>query len=260
MASRALVTQLRAFSSATVEAVLVRPYLSLLGERVHDRFAIVGNARTGSNYLLDGLKSSPSIRMYHEIFADHNREIGKDFDKVFSTLFRKEKRGTRLVGFKLFYNHLTEPEWDKFAANKSFKIIHLTRANRLRTVISTDIAFKTGQWTRSKRSGNMPPDARRVRLDTATLIERIERIQAGELLTRERFRTRPLLEVVYETLVSQPTETFTRIGDFLGVHDIDPGQIGIRRQNPESLQQLVSNYEEVRNLLLGTEYAHYLDE
>lgn len=260
MASRALVMQIRDLSQATIETVLLRPYLTLLGERVEERFVIIGNARTGSNYLLDGLKSSPSIRVYHEIFADHNREIGKDFDKVFSTLFRKEKKGTRLVGFKLFYNHLTEQEWEKFVADRSFKIIHLTRANRLRTLISTDIAFKTGQWTRSRRSGEVPADARRVRLDPATLIERIERIRAGELLTRERFRDGPLLEVVYETMVSHPMESFQQIGDFLGVHDIDPGQIGIRRQNPEGLEQLVVNYDEVRRLLMGTEYARYLDE
>src|SRR5512144_2789036 len=114
MASNPLVTQVRELSTATIEAVLLRPYLSLVGERPQERFTSIGNARTGSNYLLDGLKSSPSIRMYHELFADHNREIGKDFDKVFSTLFRKEKKGTRMVGFKLFYNHLTEAEWDKF--------------------------------------------------------------------------------------------------------------------------------------------------
>ena len=259
MATNPIVTQVRELSTATIEAVLLRPYLSLVGERPRERFAIIGNARTGSNYLLDGLKSSPSIRMYHELFADHNREIGKDFDKVFSTLFRKEKKGTRMVGFKLFYNHLTEAEWDKFAADKSFKIIHLTRANRLRTIVSTDIAFKTGQWTRSKHSGNMPADARRVRLDPTTLNGRIERIEAGERLTRERFKDRPFLELAYETMVGEPVETFQRVGDFLGVHDIDPGQIGIRRQNPESLARLIVNYEEVRRMWMGTRYAHYLD-
>lgn len=260
MAGRGVVAQLRDLSNATIETVLVRPYLGLLGEHVQERFAIVGNARTGSNYLLDGLKSSRSVRMYHEIFADHNREIGKDFDKVFATLFRKEKKGTRLVGFKLFYNHLTEPEWDKFVAERSFKIIHLTRANRLRTVISTEIAFRTGQWTQSRKSESMPADARRVSLDPATLIQRIERIRVGELRTRQRFMDRPLLEVVYETMVSQPAVTFKQIGDFLGVHEIDPGQIGIRRQNPESLAQLLVNYDEVRQALMGTEYARYLED
>jgi LPS sulfotransferase NodH len=238
MATREFVVQLRDRFNATVEAAVVRPYLTLLGETVQERFVIIGNARTGSNYLLDGLKSSPSIRMYHEIFADHNREIGKDYEKILSTLFRKERKGVRLVGFKLFYNHLTEPEWDRFVSDRSFKIIHLTRANRLRTLISTDIAFKTGQWTQSRRSGSMPPDARRVRLDPAALIARIERIRKGELLIRERFKDRPLLEVIYETMVSQPLDTFQRVGDFLGVKDIDPGQIGIRRQNPESLDYL----------------------
>ena len=96
------------------------------------------------NYLLDGLKSSPSIRMYHEIFADHNRPVGQDFDRVFSTVFQPESKTTKMVGFKVFYNHLTEDEWQKFLTCKDLKIIHLIRRNRLRTVISLEIAFKTG--------------------------------------------------------------------------------------------------------------------
>src|SRR5512139_1184559 len=131
MPTRDLISQLRYMSGASLEAVLLRPYRSIFGEEVRERFAIVGNARTGSNYLLDGLKSSKSVKMYHEIFAAHNREIGKDFDKVFSTLFRRESKGTRLVGFKLFYNHLTDEEWERFLSHRGFKVIHLTRENRV---------------------------------------------------------------------------------------------------------------------------------
>ena len=114
----------------------------MFGHPIDQRFAIVGNARTGSNFLLDGLKSSPSIRMYHEIFADHNRRVGENFDRVFSTVFQPESKSTKIVGFKVFYNHLTEDEWQKFLACRDLKIIHLLRRNRLRTVISLEIAFK----------------------------------------------------------------------------------------------------------------------
>ena len=75
-------------------------YFKMFGHPIDQRFAIVGNARTGSNFLLDGLKSSSSIRMYHEIFADHNREVGKNFDRVFSTVFQPESKSTKIVGFK----------------------------------------------------------------------------------------------------------------------------------------------------------------
>src|SRR5215218_10885959 len=149
MSVRATIIELRDRVNSVYTHTLQRAYFRLFGHQVDQRFAIVGNARTGSNYLLDGLKTSPSIRMYHEIFADHNRQVGKDFDRVFSTVFQPESKATKMVGFKVFYNHLTAEEWQKFLTCKDLKIIHLIRRNRLRTVISLEIAFKTGQWTQS---------------------------------------------------------------------------------------------------------------
>jgi LPS sulfotransferase NodH len=260
MAAKEILTSLRTASSSSIDSLLLRPYLNLFGGTVHERFIVLGNARTGSNYLLDGLASSKAIRTYHEIFASHNREIGQDFDKIFSTLFRKERRGVRLVGFKLFYNHLTLEEWDRLVAHKDFRIIHLTRRNRLRTLISLDIAFKTGQWTRSALKRSAKPDDRMISMDPAQLISRIERIRDDEELARKMFMDHQMLEVVYEDMTTRPLETFDRIGAFLGVDDIDPSRIHIRRQNPERLERLITNYEEVRQVLKGTQFEEYLDE
>jgi len=256
---REIISQLRSTLSSAYDRTFLRPYLSFFGHQAYQRFAVIGHARTGSNYLLSGLKSSKHVRVYHEIFADHNREIGKDFDQIFSVLFQKESRNTRFVGFKLFYNHLTEDEWEKFLSHKDFKIIHLIRENRLRTIVSLDIAFKTGQWTKSTRAKHRRPAEKMVWLDTSNLIDRLERIQDYETLTRERFRDRQTLEVVYEQLAKNPRQTFRRVGEYLGVNDIDPGKIRLTRQNPESLERLIVNYVEVRQLLKNTRFAQYVD-
>src|SRR5512139_3647598 len=130
MNGKELVFQLSDKAEAIYARTLQQTYFRLFGHRVDQRFAIVGNARTGSNYLLDGLKTSPAIRMYHEIFASHNREVGKDFEKILSTLYQYESKSTRLVGFKVFYNHLTDEEWEKLVRRRDLKVIHLTRRNR----------------------------------------------------------------------------------------------------------------------------------
>lgn len=233
-----------------------RTYFRVFGHQVDQRFAIIGNARTGSNYLLDGLKTSPSVRMYHEIFASHNREVGKDFDKIFSTVFQNESKSTKSVGFKIFYNHLTEDEWKKLQAWQDLRIIHITRKNRLRTVTSLEIAFKTGRWTQSRNSGGTRE--KRVRLEPAKVIRRLERIEAGEAATRARFRDRPVLEVVYEELVQWPYQVFAAVGAYLGVEGIDPRKIRLKRQNPESLKQLIINYDEIETVLKNTRFAEYL--
>ena len=256
MNTRETISRLRGKANSIYTHTLQRAYLNLLGHQVDRRFAIVGHARTGSNYLLDGLKSSSAIRMYHEIFASHNRTPGKDYEKVLSTVFQPESRSTKLVGFKLFYNHLTDEEWDKLVAWKDLKVIHLTRRNRLRTVISLEIAFKTGQWTNSGGSGKL--QERRIWLDPSKLLKRLEQIEQGEIATRQRFSDRPILEVVYEDMVRLPQEVFGRVGAYLGVDGLNPSQIRIKRQNPESLAQLIINHEEIETVLKNTPFEDFL--
>lgn len=257
MNTREMVLQLREKARSVYDHTIQRTYFMAFGHQAEGRFAIVGNARTGSNYLLDGLKTSPTIRMYHEIFAAHNREVGEDFEKVLATIFQKESKTTRLVGFKVFYNHLTDPEWEKLAGLRDLKVIHLTRRNRLRTVISLEIAFKTGRWTRSGNSG--ASKEKRVTLEPLKLIQQIEQIEAGEAATRLRFCDRAILEVVYEELVQSPQEVFSQVGAYLGVAGIDPGKIRLKRQNPESLADLIANYNEVEAVLRTTRFADYLE-
>ena len=253
---REMILKLRDNSKSVYTGTVQRSYFRLFGHQVDQRFAIVGNARTGSNFLLDGLKTSPAIRMYHEIFASHNREIGKDFDRILSTIYQHESRSTRVVGFKVFYNHLTAEEWNKLAAQEDLKVIHLTRKNRLRTVISLEIAFKTGQWTKARKSGG--PKEKRVTLDPLKLWKRLEEIEEGETTTRARFCDRQMLEIVYEELVRSPHQAFEAISAYLGVEGVDPGKIRLKRQNPERLAHLIVNYDEVRSALENTRFAEYL--
>jgi len=243
----------------TCKALLRPIYLSVLGHRNYRRFAIVGHARTGSNYLLNGLRSLKSVRMEGEIFAGHNREIGKHFDPILSTFFRKERRRIKASGFKLFYYHLMPDEWDKFLAHPEFAVIHLTRKNRLRTIVSLDIAKATNQWASSQASV-AEPARKTVSLDASTLIERLEHIENQENLARERFKHSPMLELTYEELVGNPDEAFRRVSRFLDIDDIDVGKIELSRQNPEGLRDLIANYAEVHALLANTRFAGYLNE
>ena len=258
MGTKEMILQVREKADVFYMNSIQRTYFRMFGHPIDQRFAIIGNARTGSNFLLDGLKSSTSIRMYHEIFADHNRRIGEDFDRVFSTVFQAESKSTKIVGFKVFYNHLTEDEWQKFLASRDLKIIHLTRKNRLRTILSLEIAFKTGQWTKSGQRHSGELEEKRLRLDPPKLIKRLEQIETGEAMARIRFRDRQVLEVVYEELVQSPKSVFESVSQYLGVDGIDPGKIRLRRQNPETLQQLIINYDEIQVALRNTRFAEYL--
>lgn len=240
---------------------LHRACLDVFGHRNYKRFAVIGHSRTGSNYLFVGLNSSNRIKMYHEVFAKRHREItGKEFDLIFPMLFRKESKNIKAVGFKLFYEHLTIGEWEKFLTHKYLKIIHLTRENRLRTIVSLDIAFKTDQWSLSANDKDSRFMEKRVLLDISRLIHRIEQIREYEVFIRDRFKNREIMEVEYEKLIGKPEQTFKNIGGYLGVDDFDLSKITLTKQNPESLEQLIVNYDEVYEVLKNTRYAGYLSD
>jgi LPS sulfotransferase NodH len=198
--------------------------------------------------------------MYHEIFAKRNRELlGRTFDRIFLMVFQKESRNIGAVGFKLFYEHLTKDEWEKFLTHKYLKVIHLTRENRLRTIVSLDIAFKTDQWGISANNKDKEFVEKRIILDTSTLFDRLDQIHDCEKFIRHRFKDNDILEVVYEKLTTKPRESFQDIGEYLGVDDIDISKITLTKQNPENLEQLIVNYDEVYELLKNTKYAAHLN-
>jgi len=50
------------------------------------------------------------------------------------------------------------------------------------------------------------------------------------------------------------------VGAYLAVDGIDPGRIRLRRQNPETLRQLILNYDEIEAALQNTRFAGYLND
>ena len=65
--------------------------------------------------------------------------------------------------------------------------------------------------------------------------------------------------MVYEKLIKKPAQIFKYVGEYLGIDDIDLSKINLKRQNPESLEQLIINYDEVYELLKNTKYAPFLN-
>ncbi|MEO0406145.1 MAG: Stf0 family sulfotransferase [Cyanobacteria bacterium P01_A01_bin.135] len=242
--------------NSDIKQRLKQAYYGLFGHDEYQKFAIIAHARTGSNYLLAGLRSSEAIETHHEIFSSKQRTKGENFASIFSEVFGKKRKGTKAVGFKVFYYHLTDDEWTKLIAHKDLKVIHLTRENRLRTVVSQQIALKTDRWQSTNQT--LPANEKKVRLDASTLVGQLRFIQNQEHLARERFKAHDILEVVYEDMVQNPGEVFQKLESFLGIDDIDVSQISLRKQNAEKLEELVVNYDEVVQALATTEFASSL--
>jgi LPS sulfotransferase NodH len=140
---------------------------------------------------------------------------------------------------------------------ENISMVHLTRENRLRIILSLEVAKKTSQWQSSDASV-IPTSEKRVVIDTSNLFFRIKRIEKWEDLARSRFAQRGMLEVVYERLVDQPAKVFAEVGGFLNVDDLDFSRVILKRQNEESISDLIINYDEVCATLQDTTYESYL--
>lgn len=227
------------------------------GHRNQQRFAIVASPRTGSNFLYSGLESSSQVNIYHEILGPQHRIVGKGFDKRMSVLYRRQRKNVCSVGLKIFYNHLTEAEWADFHDIKDFHLIHLTRKNLLRKIISLDIAVSNDVWT--QRSNKEHQRKTTITLDTNRLIARLEKHSRLEARFRSQFSDRECLEVCYERLTSDPRKELRKVTNYLGIDEIEPGLIKLKKQNPGDISELLDNYAEVESVLRSSDYSGFLE-
>jgi LPS sulfotransferase NodH len=233
------------------------------------QFIIVSNGRSGSNLLLGLLSSHPRVKHCGEYYTD-NRMKQEDFTgRDLLTEFHEElsrKSFERAVGAKFLYYQLEAAYADKFdvpalkqvqdfvLTNTDLKIIHLTRRNLLRTVISMLVAAKTGVYVAHDQK-ELPKNAS-IEIDTADCIQRMKRIQEYEQQVREWFSKHSVHEMVYENLADQQDIETDQVLKFLGV-DTMPLQGRLVRQS-KSLKDSVANYDELVTALSGTEFASFL--
>ena len=105
----------------------------------------------------------------------------------------------------------------------------------------------------------LPPVTTHV--DPAAALEQMRRARAQYQEFEEMFARHRRLPLVYEELIEnqrlRPSEG-RRICDFLGVGD-QPMHSKFIKLNPESLEAMVTNYDELASVIAKTEFADLLN-
>jgi LPS sulfotransferase NodH len=246
------------------------------------RFIVLSTQRTGSTWVIDMLNSHPRVVAYAELFmhdAEGRPKWGGETDLVFWRTFLEEKgrpgsrlaraywlwrylsrvyarrRGVDAAGFKLMYSQLgvSRPLVPALVARR-VRVIHLIRRNVLDVLVSRHAAAARGALHARSEVG-----AVRVHVPTEDLVERIEEHERSVDAARARFaRLRlPWREVAYEELVAAPDEHFAALFAFLGTDPLPPSS-RLTKLNPSSHEQLIENYDEVRDALARTPYAAFV--
>lgn len=162
----------------------------------------------------------------------------------------------KAVGFQLMYGQLADyrplQEW---IANPNVYIIHLIRWNALKLLLSRIVARKTGQY---HFAGN--GSRQKVSLDPEKILTQLDRIVIVQE-EMKNFPDNPYLEITYERFFSDPDyiEESEKILSFLKIEKAKMEfPTFLKKLNPDSLEDLIENYDEIAVILKGTPYQKFL--
>jgi len=254
------------------------------------RFLIITQPRSGSSFLTSCLNSHPQIYCPRgSLFTKHNLSPFKWFQPSFLTVerskspyykyrstsfkrqiahqFRRNKliheflsawyskhQNSEAVGFKVNYSQINRyPATISWVNQNDVKIIHLVRDNLLKRLVSHKIAN-----TRNLNNTRKPLKPIKINVDPKILLKDFRKRQKHFEKYRRVFKDIPFLELSYELMVAdQDTETH-KVLKFLGVDQLIPLTTDLVKVNPDSLGGLIENYNEVKQILMNTEFENFL--
>ncbi|MEI2692501.1 MAG: hypothetical protein V9H69_23390 [Anaerolineae bacterium] len=150
------------------------------GHSEYMRFIIVGRSRTGSNLLRSLLNAHSQVESYGEVFRSPAREA-MDWDHtgvlrqsdrmhrllledpvsfIGTRIYRRYPAGIAAVGFKIFYYHAQEGNWQAvwpaLQQQTGIRVIHMKRRNMLSTHLSRQRAELTDVWVNTSGQVEQP--------------------------------------------------------------------------------------------------------
>jgi hypothetical protein len=245
------------------------------GSRI--RAVILTTQRTGSTSLVESLRSHPEIECAGEIligmpdtprpqYRGRFKEVAKVARIFTSGAWRPARRMERFYAggkarvrvFKVMYNQLAHPIALKYLRdNRDIRILHLRRENLLKAYVSRILMRK-----RDRVQTTTPVDAIRIRVQSQEAIADMCRARARYERFEALFTRHSRLSLSYETLFDGQRlaeDSARSICDFLDVARRDMTSRLIKL-NPESLREMILNYDELAAALSRTEFSGMLTE
>jgi len=217
-----------------------------------DRFILLADMRTGSNFLEANLNALPGVTCHGEAFNPHfigkkNAESYLGFSLAdreadpFALMRAMEAATKGLSGFRFFHDHDLRV-FDHCMADPRCAKIVLTR-NPLESYVSLKIAQATGQWKlgdgRRRREG-------RAHFDAAEFEAHVTALQDFQLRILRGLQTKgqTAFWIGYEDVGD--LEVLNGLAAWLGVAGrLDALDDTVKKQNPEPLEALVENPAEM---------------
>jgi hypothetical protein len=150
-----------------------------------------------------------------------------------------------------------------FMQKNSAHVAHIVRRNKLRVILSEEMAKTTGRWS-SGRVEHLVSDKPKIVIDTDQIMGAISR------LIKQDERVSGMLESVPGVARLNYHEMFDEIGmftpkvqdtaaRFLDLTSVDP-KPGNLKMNPEPLSELVENFVDLSNCIAASDHSWMLDD
>lgn len=220
-----------------------------------DYFVVFAEMRTGSNFLEANINSFAGLKCHGEAFNPHFIGYPNSTDILGVTQKQRDADPKRVIdaikadqalgGFRFFNDHDPRVLDIVLPDPRCAKII-LTR-NPIESYVSWRIAAATGQW---KLTNVKHAKTEQVRFRTAEFEEHLETLQGFQvkLLHALQKTGQTGFYVAYEDL--QDIEVMNGMAAFLGCPArIDGLDKKLKKQNPEPIEDKVSNFAEMEKTL-----------
>ncbi len=237
---------------------------------------ILTTQRTGSTFLVECLDSHPQVECASEILVGAADRLSPEYRgrfKAVAKIARMLRSGAWRPGhrlerfyadgtasvrvFKAMYNQLVNPFASRYLQqNEDIRALHLRRHNLLKVHVSKLLMPK-----RARVQVFEPVAAVQIHVDPAEAIASMRAARALYSRYDEFFARHARLPLAYEELIdgNQLQEgTAAKVCDFLGI-ERQAMSSRIVKLNPESLREIVTNYDELARAIRRTEFANLLE-
>jgi len=249
------------------------------------KFILLAARRSGTTLLIDCLNSHPDITCVKRAFGLEQKIRNPTPDKHSGAfyLYRTKNIGNRIryythryglideflsddifrrnetrsaVGFRLIYEMSSKyPQVAEWASNNGASVVHLIRGNCLKTYVSA-VSARIHKM-RHPRQGE-PVRTVKVFIDPKQLMLELNKRTSEVQRQKQSFAGCPYHEVYYEDFTVDRAGESRKLLRFLDVDDTASLSSDLVKINPDSLEDVIENYEEIYCALQGTPYEECL--
>jgi LPS sulfotransferase NodH len=246
------------------------------------RFLVLAGRRSGVTLLVDSLNSHPEIECTKDVFTTrrHWRRFQIDVKTGLFYQFRSASlarqiaylcRRKQLVGdflterfssvddlrargIRLSYEQERKyPQALRWALHNDVPVLHLFRENSLKAIVSHFTAKKRGVAHATSKlervTLRLPPrELKKMLIERERSLARYRRQLAGHRCH----------EISYESFVAGREAETRRILEFLGIDQFLPLTSRWVKQNSDTLQDILENYDEIAGAFRATTFERYL--